>query len=49
MKYENIFTSAFFLLVVTKYSYDTIFRLTLVENEELKLKMSLVESGELKL
>jgi hypothetical protein len=49
MKYENIFTSAFFLLVVTKYSYDTIFRLASAENEELKLKMALVESGELKL
>jgi hypothetical protein len=42
MMYENIFTSAFFLLVVTKYSYDTFFRLTSVENEEPKLKMMLV-------
>jgi hypothetical protein len=48
-KYENIFTSAFFLLVVTKYSYDTIFRLTSAENEEPKMKMALVESGEPKL
>jgi hypothetical protein len=48
-KYENIFTSASFLLVVTKYSYDAIFRLTSVENEESKLKMTLVESGESKL
>jgi hypothetical protein len=48
-KYENIFTSDFFLLVVTKYSYDTIFRLTLAENEEPQLKMTLVESREPKL
>jgi hypothetical protein len=48
-KYENIFTSAFFLLVVNKYSYDTIFRLMSVENEEPKLKMALVESGEPKM
>ena len=42
-KYENIFTSDFFLLVVTKYSYDTIFRLTLAENEEPQLKMTFGE------
>ena len=49
MMYENIFTSAFFMLVVTKYSYDTFFRLSSVENEEPKLKMMLVEFGEPKL
>jgi hypothetical protein len=26
-KYENVFTSTFFLLAATKYSYDTTFRL----------------------
>ena len=49
MKYKNIFTSTFFLLIVTKYSNDNIFRLMSMENEEPKLKMALVESEVLKL